>query len=59
MSQGGAVYSRLSNFTNDSVECAINALEQGAGSLVFSSGMGAISAIFFAFLKAGDHVVRV
>ncbi|XP_025076179.1 uncharacterized protein LOC112553282 [Pomacea canaliculata] len=57
LQDGGAVYSRLSNFTNDSVECAINALEQGAGSLVFSSGMGAISAIFFAFLKAGDHVV--
>ena len=52
------MYSRLSNQTEESVECAINALERGAGSLVFSSGMGAISSILLCFLKTGDHVVR-
>ena len=55
--QGGSVYSRLSNLSEESVECVINALEHGAGSLVFSSGMGAVSAIFLGFLRAGDHVV--
>ena len=55
--QGGWVYSRMSNLTEESVECAINVLERGAGSLVFSSGMGTISAVLFGFLKAGDHVV--
>ncbi|KAK7114380.1 hypothetical protein V1264_000448 [Littorina saxatilis] len=57
LADGGSIYSRLSNESAESVECAINALEQGAGSLVFSSGMGAVSAIFFGFLKTGDHVV--
>lgn len=57
LTDGGFVYSRLSNQTGESAECAINALEQGAGSLVFSSGMGAVSAILFGFLKTGDHVI--
>ncbi|KAK7498146.1 hypothetical protein BaRGS_00010734, partial [Batillaria attramentaria] len=57
LKDGGSIYSRLSNTTTEAAEAAINALEQGAGSLVYSSGMGAVSAIFFAFLKTGDHVV--
>ena len=53
----GYIYSRLGNPNSDAVECAINALEEGAGTLVFSSGMAAISAAFICFLQAGDHVV--
>lgn len=53
----GYIYSRLGNPNSDSVECAINALEKGAGTLVFSSGMAAISGAFFCFLQSGDHVV--
>ena len=41
------------------MECAINALEGGAGTLVFASGMAAISAALIGFLKAGDHVVSI
>ena len=55
--QSGYIYGRLGNPTCDAVECAINALEGGAGTLVFSAGMAAISAALFGFLQAGDHVV--
>ena len=55
--QSGYIYGRLGNPTCDAVECVINELECGAGTLVFSSGTAAISAALFAFLKAGDHVV--
>ena len=36
----------------------MNALEGGAGSLVFSTGMAAITTALQCFLKAGDHVVQ-
>ena len=55
--QGGYIYSRLGNPTCESVEASVNALEEGAGSLLFSTGMGAISTALLTFLKAGDHVV--
>ncbi|GFR93396.1 cystathionine gamma-lyase [Elysia marginata] len=54
---GGSIYSRNSNPTCEMTECAINALERGAGSLTFASGMAAVSSIFLGFLKTGDHVV--
>ncbi|XP_041377156.1 L-methionine gamma-lyase-like [Gigantopelta aegis] len=57
MKEGGSVYSRLSNLTTESAECQINLLEEGAGSIVFASGMAAVSTFLFAFLKTGDHVV--
>ncbi|XP_071085507.1 L-methionine gamma-lyase-like [Haliotis cracherodii] len=57
MQEGGSVYSRLANTTTESTECAINALEGGAGSLVFASGMAAVSTVFLALLDMGDHVV--
>ncbi|XP_046553588.1 L-methionine gamma-lyase-like [Haliotis rubra] len=57
MHEGGSVYSRLSNITTESTESAINALEGGAGSLVFASGMAAISTVFLALLQKGDHIV--
>lgn len=53
----GYIYSRLGNPNSDAVECSINGIEEGAGTLVFSSGMAAITAAFFCFLKAGDHVI--
>ncbi|RUS74950.1 hypothetical protein EGW08_017285 [Elysia chlorotica] len=54
---GGSIYSRISNPTCEATECAINALERGAGSLTFASGMAAVSSVFLGFLKTGDHVV--
>ncbi|ELU01835.1 hypothetical protein CAPTEDRAFT_222467 [Capitella teleta] len=57
LQEGGYIYSRLGNPTCEAVECAINALERGAGSLVFGCGMAALSTALLASLKAGDHVV--
>lgn len=54
---GGSIYSRLSNLTTESLEATINVIERGAGSLSFSSGMAAITSVFFGFLGSGDHVI--
>jgi cystathionine beta-lyase/cystathionine gamma-synthase len=55
--QGGRLYIRLGSPTCDAAEAAINQLECGAGSVVFGSGMAAISSALLAFLRTGDHVV--
>ncbi|XP_022335742.2 L-methionine gamma-lyase-like [Crassostrea virginica] len=57
LEEGGYIYSRLSNFTCDSVSAAINSIEGGKGSLVFSTGMAAISTALLCFLRSGDHIV--
>jgi len=51
------MYLRYNNPTSEAVEIGINLLEKGAGSLVFASGMSAITTALQTFLKAGDHVV--
>ena len=48
----------MGNSTCEAAEAAINQLEGGAGSVVYGSGMAAISAALMTFLKSGDHVVR-
>ncbi len=53
---GGYEYSRESNPTQTRLETALTALEQGAASLVFGSGMAAIDAVL-ATLPAGSHVI--
>lgn len=53
---GFAQYGRFSNPTWEALEKMLAHLE-GAPSLGFPSGMGAISAVFFALLKAGDRVL--
>ena len=55
--QGGWLYSRWINPTTDAAAQALNSLEGGHGTLLFSSGMAAISTALFAVLKSGDHVV--
>ncbi|KAH3833542.1 L-methionine gamma-lyase-like [Dreissena polymorpha] len=57
LQESGYIYGRLGNPNSDAVECAINALEGGAGTLVFTSGMAAISSALICFLQAGDHVI--
>jgi cystathionine gamma-synthase len=52
----GRIYARADNPTFDQVEATLAALENGAGALVFSSGMSAATACFLA-LAPGDHVV--
>jgi O-acetylhomoserine (thiol)-lyase len=53
----GFTYARQSNPTNASLESQISLLEEADDTIVFATGMGAISAVFFAFLKQGDHIV--
>ncbi|KAL5021971.1 hypothetical protein ScPMuIL_001126 [Solemya velum] len=57
LKEGGHIYSRLSNTTTQSAECAINALEGGSGTLVFATGMAAISTTLWCFLQSGDHII--
>jgi cystathionine gamma-synthase len=52
----GYDYSRTANPTRSSLEEAVAALEKGAVGLAFSTGMAAITAVFFLF-KPGDHLV--
>lgn len=60
-SMGGApdayFYSRTSNPTNRVLEEKVAALEGAEDALACASGMGAISAVLFSQLKAGDHLV--
>ncbi|EDO41564.1 predicted protein [Nematostella vectensis] len=53
----GYLYSRWNNPTVDAAAQTLNALEGGVGTLLFSSGMAAISTALLSLLKAGDHVV--
>jgi len=53
----GYVYARWANPTNHlAAECIAN-LEGAKGTLLFSSGMGAISATLLTLLKSGDHII--
>jgi cystathionine gamma-synthase len=52
----GYEYARTGNPTRTALQEAVAALEEGAGALAFSSGMGA-EATFFSLLQAGAHVV--
>jgi cystathionine beta-lyase/cystathionine gamma-synthase len=50
-------YTRINNPTVETAEKKLAALEKAEAALLFASGMGAITASVFHFLKAGDHVV--
>ena len=51
-------YPRYFNTPNQEMLCKkIAAIENTEDGLIFSSGMAAISAAMFAFLKTGDHVI--
>jgi cystathionine gamma-lyase len=53
----GYSYSRSGNPTVRALEKKLTALEGGADSACFSTGMAAIHAVLLAFLNAGDHAV--
>lgn len=53
----GFIYSRIGNPTVEVLEKRIAELEGGEKGLAFASGMGAISAVLFAFTKANDHIL--
>lgn len=53
----GYSYSRSGNPTVRALEKKLTALEGGADTACFSTGMAAIQAVMLAFLNAGDHAV--
>ena len=55
--KGGFNYARQGTPTTAALEAKLNALEQGLGTISFSTGMAGITAIFLTLLRAGDHLV--
>ena len=55
--ESGYIYSRLGNPTVNALESALADLEHGAGALATSTGMSAITTMYFALLDSGDHMV--
>ena len=53
----GHFYSRISNPTTDLLEQRIAVLEGAEAGLATASGMGAITAVMWSFLSAGDEVI--
>ena len=51
------IYDRLEEPTTKMLEEQLTEMENGETAVSFSSGMGAISACFLAFLKVGDHII--
>ncbi len=55
--KGGFNYARQGTPTTAALESMLTQMERGQGSIVFSTGMAGICAIFLTLLKAGDHLV--
>lgn len=53
----GYVYSRVGNPTAAVLEQRVASLEDGEAGLATSSGMGALTAVVWTFLQAGDEVI--
>ena len=53
----GYFYSRVANPTLALLEARLASLEQGAGAVVFGSGMGAITSTLWSLLEQGDEVL--
>jgi cystathionine gamma-lyase/methionine-gamma-lyase len=56
-SAAGYIYSRVGNPTVTVLETRLAALEEGEAALATSSGMGAITAVIWTLLKAGDEII--
>ena len=53
----GFSYARQGTPTTAALESKLTLMEQGRASIVFSTGMAALAALFTTMLKAGDHLV--
>ncbi len=53
----GYIYTRIGNPTINALENKLADLENGVGGVVFASGMGAVSTLYAALLKNGDHMI--
>ncbi len=56
-SRPGFTYARQNNPTNAALEAKVSLLEGATDSVVFATGMGAITATLFALLSQGDHLI--
>ncbi|BCG03517.1 hypothetical protein PPGU19_080850 (plasmid) [Paraburkholderia sp. PGU19] len=55
--KGGFNYARQGTPTTAALERKITSLEDGVGTVCFSTGMAAITATFLTLLRAGDHLI--
>lgn len=55
--EAGYFYTRIANPTLALLEARLTSLEQGAGAVVFGSGMGAITATLWSLLEPGDEIL--
>ena len=53
----GFIYTRINIPTIEALENKLAELENGFGGIVFASGMGAVSTLYAAMLKQGDHMI--
>jgi methionine-gamma-lyase len=53
----GPIYTRMGNPTVQALESCVADLEEGCGAVATATGMAAISTVFLALLRNGDHVV--
>lgn len=53
----GYTYIRTRNPNRKALADVLTYLEQGKDTLIFSSGMGAITTTYFALLQPGDHMI--
>jgi methionine-gamma-lyase len=53
----GYIYTRIGNPTTRALEESVADLENGAGGVATSSGLGAVSTLYMALLGAGAHLV--
>ncbi|MEA4869199.1 MAG: O-acetylhomoserine aminocarboxypropyltransferase/cysteine synthase family protein [Christensenella sp.] len=57
LSEGGNIYTRIMNPTNDVLEKRVAALEGGMAALATASGSAAITYAILNIARAGDHIV--
>lgn len=55
--ESGYIYTRMGNPTVAALEEAVTSLERGHAALATSSGMAAITNVFFTYLEANSHMV--
>lgn len=55
--EDGYIYTRLGNPTIGALEDAVADLENGYKGIATASGMGAVTAVYFAMLGAGSHMI--
>ncbi|HFX17566.1 MAG TPA: aminotransferase class I/II-fold pyridoxal phosphate-dependent enzyme [Flavobacteriales bacterium] len=53
----GFIYTRIGNPTIEALENKLAELENGFGAVALASGMGAVSTLYAATLKSGDHMI--